>query len=86
MGLVSITHSGALRFLVYTAPSQAHKHCTHACTHVFSQAQEISAGIPTHTHPPQLTGSALPRREEAGGVPEHRRLDGGLKGPGCVQV
>ena len=85
MGLVSVTHR-ALRFLVYTVPSQAHSHCTHARTPVFSQAHEISAGIPTHTHPAQLTGSVLPPREEAGGVPEHRGLDGGFEGPGCVQV
>ena len=29
------------------------------CTHVFSQARGISAGVHAHTHPPQLTGSAL---------------------------
>lgn len=59
MGLVGITHPGALRFL---CPQHRHRHTSIALMHalVFSQAQEISAGIPTHPHPPQLTGSALP--------------------------
>lgn len=36
--------------------------------------------------PPPAHSSALPPREKARGVPEHRGPDGGRKGPGSVQV
>lgn len=86
MGLIGITHPGALRFL---CPQHRHRHTSIALMHAlmcFHKPRRSPQGFPPTDTLPSSLGLPCPRREEAGGVPEHRRLDGGLKGPGCVQV
>lgn len=83
MGLVSVTHPGTHE-IPFVHGTVTGTHALHSC--IFTSPRDLCRDSRPHTPSPAHWLCPMSPREKAGGVPEHRGLDGRLKGPGRVQV